>query len=123
MSGKIIGGFRHAVLREIIRCRHNHARNGGDQPRGCRGVGELAQPDGHIDRIAHQVLLLILEHQVDAQPRMTRCEPRQTWNHITDTETGRHTHAQQPTKLTARVVRDSSRTPRSCSNSATVRET
>lgn len=58
--------FGPAVLYQVVRTGDDDARAGADFPRDQRGIGERADADGEVDAGLHQVDIIIIEYQVDA---------------------------------------------------------
>ena len=86
MPGEIGERSRRSLARKVTRRGNDEARGLAQQSRAKSGIGQRAQPQGHIGAFGDQVFGPVGHQQLDAQFRMLRREARQTRDDFANSE-------------------------------------
>ena len=95
VPGEVGGRLRRSPARKVGRRGNGEARSLAQQPRAESGIGQRAQPQGHIGAFGDQILGPVGHQQLDAQFRMLRREARQTRDDFANSECPRQRHPQR----------------------------
>ena len=96
MVGQVLRALRRAAGFQVGRRGTDHPGIGGQAPRHQRAVGQVADPDRHVDPLLHQVQEAVGEVHVDHQARMAAQEFRQRGGDGDPPEKCRYRHPQEP---------------------------
>ena len=70
MFAEVLGLLGDPRSSEVLGCRRQHGREGGERPRGMGAVGGAAHVQGDVPASRDQVGWLIGERQLQREPRM-----------------------------------------------------